>query len=313
MFSVNSTQKSPGSGAPTHAPISEPGSEDRTALLVHDFAHHHFEEFGNASKGGNSVYFYECCLSFGTKSVHPTLNHPKSQTLTFSKFKKEYEVKDTLGFEKTLRQLIANLPKPFNRMIPTINTHHTEVLALGKRGEGLQDLEEQIEDLKDEVHHAQFMEKHRSEALRFSMKCQRQLESKLNKLCYFLRFNRIEPDLVLEGKCHHTDLSLRKHAPKGVTWPVTLPDYPTMRAYHPAFKQTSLLIDQGKIRNEREFTCWLESVDSKEAERLEELGDQTLPPEEYFTPEVPRVRGSVAQPAETSPAEELSLSFKASP
>src|SRR3990167_4212075 len=312
MFSVNSSPKLPESSAPTEATARNPVAEDRTALLVHRFARDHFEAFDTASKTGNSAYFYECCLSFGTKSVHRTLNHPKTETLTFIKFKKQHLVTDMLSFEKTLLQLISKLPAPFDRLVPTVNTNHTEVLTLGKRGTGKQDQSEEIEDLKDEVHHAQFMEKHRSEALRFAMKYQSQLEKKLNKLSYFLRFNGIEPDLLLEAKSADTDSNLKQHAPKGLAWPQCLPDYPTMGAYHPAFKQTSLMIDTWKLRD-GQFTEWLESIDPKEAQRLEDLEEQGLPGEKYFTPEVPRVRGSDLLPSEASNAEESSLNFKADP
>ena len=306
MNSVNSSPTQPGSSSPTDLPTSEPSCDQGTAHLVHRFACDHFEAFDTASKSGNSAYFYQCCVSFGTKSLHASLDHPSSQTLTFIKFKKQHRITDADSFEKTLLQLISKLPAPFDKLLPTVNTHHTEVLTLGKRGQGNQDLEKQVEELKDQLHDAQSLEKHRSEALRFAMKYQSQLEKKLNKLSYFLRFNGIEPDLLLEGKSADTDSNLKQHAPKGLAWPQCLPDYPTMGAYHPAFKQTSMMIDTWKLKD-GQFTEWLESIDPKEAQRLEDLEEQGFPSEKDFTPRKPRV------PEAKNNAEELSLSFKAKP
>jgi hypothetical protein len=253
-----------------------------------DFASEKFALFEEASNNGNSPYYHSCCFSFSTKHQTSRLHHPESETMTYKKFKKHYHVTDIHSFAKALTDIAHNLPEPFKSHKPLFNADHNQLLTLGKRRTTELLHKQEIEQLKDELHDVNFMKNHQFEALKFHIKRSAALETELNKLKFFLRYNRIEPDLVLEGQTPSRNAELSRYAPNNLSWPSRLASFKTTTAYHPSFKLSIPFIQSGKMIYEEEYHDWLMYYYPAELQKLQAL-DPAAPSEKDFTPYKPRL------------------------
>jgi len=208
--------------------------------------------------------------------------------MTYKKFKKNYHIADIDSFAKALTDIAQSLPEPFKSHEPLLNADHNQLLTLGKRQASELIENQEVEELKDELHDVKFMKTHQFEALKFHIKRSADLETELNKLKFFLRYNRIEPDLVLAGQTPSRNTELNRYAPKNLRWPDQLATFPTATAYHPSFNLSIPLIQSGKMTYQEEYHDWLRYKYPAELDKLEAL-DTSAPSEKDFTPYKPRL------------------------